>query len=226
MVVITDIREARRIRCILKLRRKASDVADWASATHPNLMSLSIGQVLTRTKRWHDEMKARASMQKARPGVVIHRFSDGWTFERLDERDQLKAEGESQGHCVGQDHYARDVEEGILEIYSLRDSKGIPHVTVEVDTTRVEALVESGAMSSMRAASLSGIAVQIKGRGNKPVRKAAYCTKLRDAFEIAGIFAQGDDWESCFKILDPEAWEAEMDRLDNHTPRRRARARR
>lgn len=45
-------------------------------------------------------------------------------------RDQLKYEGETMGHCVG--GYCDDVLEGRSRIFSLRDAKGEPHVTVEV----------------------------------------------------------------------------------------------
>ena len=44
--------------------------------------------------------------------------------------DALKYEGDTMGHCVG--GYCPDVLEGRSRIYSLRDAKGQPHVTVEV----------------------------------------------------------------------------------------------
>lgn len=43
---------------------------------------------------------------------------------------QLKYEGDSMGHCVG--GYCPDVLRGRSRIFSLRDAKGEPHVTVEV----------------------------------------------------------------------------------------------
>jgi hypothetical protein len=43
--------------------------------------------------------------------------------------DALKYEGETMGHCVGS--YCPDVLEGKSRIFSLRDSKGEPHVTIE-----------------------------------------------------------------------------------------------
>jgi hypothetical protein len=45
--------------------------------------------------------------------------------------DALKYEGDTMGHCVG--GYCPDVLEGRSRIYSLRDAKGEPHVTVEVN---------------------------------------------------------------------------------------------
>jgi hypothetical protein len=43
--------------------------------------------------------------------------------------DALKYEGDTMGHCVG--GYAPDVIEGRSRIFSLRDAKNEPHVTVE-----------------------------------------------------------------------------------------------
>jgi hypothetical protein len=42
----------------------------------------------------------------------------------------LKYEGDAMGHCVG--GYCEDVASGKSKIYSLRDAKGEPHVTIEV----------------------------------------------------------------------------------------------
>lgn len=44
-------------------------------------------------------------------------------------QDALKYEGDIMGHCVG--GYCDDVLEGRSRIYSLRDAKGQPHVTIE-----------------------------------------------------------------------------------------------
>lgn len=60
--------------------------------------------------------------------------------------DQLKYEGDTMGHCVG--GYCDDVLEGRSRIFSLRDAKGEPHVTVEVQTAKVnpnaDSIEESG----------------------------------------------------------------------------------
>lgn len=51
-----------------------------------------------------------------------------WPREMLEAA--LKYEGEVMGHCVG--GYCPDVMEGRSRIFSLRDAKGEPHVTIEV----------------------------------------------------------------------------------------------
>jgi hypothetical protein len=52
------------------------------------------------------------------------------TIDQQKLADALKYEGDVMGHCVG--GYCPDVAEGRSRIYSLRDKKGEPHVTVEV----------------------------------------------------------------------------------------------
>ena len=56
-----------------------------------------------------------------------------YSTRKIDQQpleDALKYEGETMGHCVGE--YCPDVIEGRSKIFSLRDKKGQPHVTIEV----------------------------------------------------------------------------------------------
>lgn len=62
------------------------------------------------------------------PERAIKEFNKSQAEEKL--ADALKYEGETMGHCVG--GYCPDVVAGKSRIYSLRDTKGEPHVTVEV----------------------------------------------------------------------------------------------
>lgn len=52
-------------------------------------------------------------------------------FGKKDLEEALKYEGDIMQHCVG--GYCPDVVEGRSRIFSLRDSKGEPHVTIEVN---------------------------------------------------------------------------------------------
>lgn len=52
--------------------------------------------------------------------------------------DALKYEGDTMGHCVG--NYCPDVMEGRSRIFSLRDAKGEPHVTIETRPSRVNVM--------------------------------------------------------------------------------------
>jgi hypothetical protein len=47
------------------------------------------------------------------------------------DKNQLRAEGDLMGHCVG--NYCQVVESGKTRILSLRDAKGLPHITIDAD---------------------------------------------------------------------------------------------
>jgi hypothetical protein len=63
----------------------------------------------------------------ATPERAIKEFNKSHAEEKL--ADALKYEGDTMGHCVG--GYCPDVLEGRSRIFSLRDAKGEPHVTIE-----------------------------------------------------------------------------------------------
>ena len=67
------------------------------------------------------------------PERATQEFLKEHSEERLAEA--LKYEGDTMGHCVG--GYCPDVLEGRSRIYSLRDSRGEPHVTIEVGKPQV-----------------------------------------------------------------------------------------
>lgn len=62
------------------------------------------------------------------PEDALTAFTD--EFHRSNIAEGLKAEGDAMGHCVG--GYCDDVAQRGTKIYSLRDAKGQPHVTIEV----------------------------------------------------------------------------------------------
>lgn len=85
-------------------------------------------------------------------------------FDRATRRQQLadalRYEGNTMGHCVG--GYCDDVVSGQSRIFSLRDAKGEPHVTIEVDP-QGGAYDEDG---SFTGESSSPAILQIKGKQN------------------------------------------------------------
>jgi hypothetical protein len=59
---------------------------------------------------------------------ALENFFDKKSNKQL--KDALDYEGKAMGHCVGS--YCDEVSEGNKKIYTLRDKKGEPHVTIEV----------------------------------------------------------------------------------------------
>lgn len=76
-------------------------------------------------------------------------------------RDQLRYEGDTMGHCVG--GYCDGVLSGRSRIFSLRDAKGEPHVTVEVGET----LAAPGSANYGSGIELPPRITQIKGKQDR-----------------------------------------------------------
>jgi hypothetical protein len=138
-----------------------------------------------------------------------------WPRETLEEA--LKYEGDVMGHCVG--GYCPDVLEGKSRIYSLRDKKGEPHVTIEVNPmsdsefqrsidwreySRQQNISQGQAdawLAEQRRNAPPTIA-QIKGKGNR-APKEEYLPMVQDFvrsgswgsvgdFKNTGLYRKGD----------------------------------
>jgi hypothetical protein len=124
---------------------------------------------------------------------VGHYYDEAGNFQRHPGEkileDALKYEGDTMGHCVG--GYCPDVLEGRKRIYSLRDAKGEPHVTIEVQPMRgselgryAADLPEGEDVATMKNPPLK--IVQIKGKGNR-APKEGYLPFVQD-------FVRGGKW--------------------------------
>lgn len=105
---------------------------------------------------WRAAQKAEAAQEMlSGPGVkLVREYPENnpkglrWVDLTHDGNDdatealgkQLKYEGDTMGHCVG--GYCDDVLEGRTKIFSLRDAKGEPHVTIEVAPGEQPAIVQ------------------------------------------------------------------------------------
>lgn len=125
--------------------------------------------------------------------VVGTYYDEAGNFQRHPREkileDALKYEGDTMGHCVG--GYCPDVLEGRKRIYSLRDAKGEPHVTIEVQPMRgselgryAADLPEGEDVATMKNPPLK--IVQIKGKGNR-APKEEYLPFVQD-------FVKGGKW--------------------------------
>lgn len=99
----------------------------------------------------------------------VELMDDPDTYPDMDEESaraalqkQLKYEGDAMGHCVG--GYCDEVLQGDSRIFSLRDAKGEPHVTIEARSDRrTPANWMEFATRSMREEDLQPIRDSLKG---------------------------------------------------------------
>lgn len=113
-----------------RLVQQLPSLLDYFKAERPDLSKLTIPEAFEKSHVWHQRFKGKEDSAGAyATNKVVKRWDDGFTMVQLGPED-CEVEGDLMGHCVGD--YAEDVAEGKTEIYSLRDPKNRPHVTIEV----------------------------------------------------------------------------------------------
>jgi hypothetical protein len=66
---------------------------------------------------------------------IVYTYADGWRVVNVLEENDLKVEGNRMNHCVGS--YCRAVTDGKTNIYSLRDPRNQPKVTIEINNDNI-----------------------------------------------------------------------------------------
>ena len=170
------------------------EVVDWATATHPVIMRFSFEDAVDEADAWHHALAAKGGRKIARDdrGEVVHAWPDGWTVQKL-SADQLAAEGDAMGHCVGGPEYVRSVRSHRARIYSIRDPKNQPHVTIEISTAYQHHSVR-----------------QAQGRGDTPPHK--YAGRITDF--LRSLALPTDKWGPALWYDAAEAGKRILERLD------------
>jgi hypothetical protein len=102
----------------------------WIELTKPNLKELPEGYQVKHTSH---NLPYLVNPEGLNVGYFEEGAGMSGALDRLSEdklKEALKYEGDTMGHCVG--GYCPDVASGQTRIFSLRDAKNEPHVTVEV----------------------------------------------------------------------------------------------
>jgi len=146
----------------------------------------------------------------------------------------LKYEGDTMGHCVG--GYCDDVAEGRSRIFSLRDAKGEPHVTIETSPSRKQyffrdvraavgddqaddwlneglQLSEMVERAGLREGNLPEDIVQIKGKQNR-APKDDYLPFVQD-FVKSGQWGNVGDLDNTGLVKLPDGRYITQQQMDN-----------
>jgi hypothetical protein len=118
-------------------RDELPNVLDWFHATHPDLTRFSIPEAIDAATTWHAALPAGSLPSGLEPGIVVARWADGATLQRLVTRRAVEDEGKAMRHCVGS-HWS-DVARGVA-VFSYRDVEGNPQATFEVESQRLSDL--------------------------------------------------------------------------------------
>lgn len=103
-------------------------IVDYLNAVEVNFDVISFDELKELSDNWHTtEFEIPADTGSYSTKDVVYDFGNGYTMVRVPPSD-LEIEGNKMGHCVG--GYCDYVNAGEGEIFSLRDSRNEPHVTI------------------------------------------------------------------------------------------------
>jgi len=145
--------------------RDINMVMDYIKQNDPDIMSMSYEEVQNESEKWHEELilKQQEEDSTYKSHNVVYTLPTGWEIVKLESED-CEPEGNNMGHCVG--GYSRDVAEGRTEIYSLRDTKNQPHVTIEMNTYELPKKETTYDFSGVTDKKYGIEIIQIQGKGN------------------------------------------------------------
>jgi hypothetical protein len=142
-----------------------ADVTDYLSTRTPaEIKNMGYADVMAKTQEWHAMLEqarkdpSKFSKKQLFQGTeTFMPASNDMKWLDVKSSDALSLEGNIMGHCVGGSNYCKSVEEGTRKIVSLRDKKGIPHVTIELASDNKNGVFDRVA--------------QVKGTANKAPTK-------------------------------------------------------
>lgn len=102
-------------------------------------------EIMQQTSEFMQEVKENPEKFSSNKPTVVYKFEDGFHWVHLHTSTQMRTEGQRMNHCIGNDCYYRKFETGTHDYYSLRDSRGQPHVSVELQKpNRIQQVKGSG----------------------------------------------------------------------------------
>jgi hypothetical protein len=141
------------------------DIKDYLSTRTPaEIKNMGYADVVAKTQEWHTMLEqarkdpSKFSKKQLTAGTEFYMpAKEDMNWLDVKSSDALSLEGNIMGHCVGGSNYCSAVNEGTKKIVSLRDKKGIPHVTIELAADNKNGVFDR--------------VVQVKGTANKePVK--------------------------------------------------------
>jgi len=113
---------------------------DWVEKSDPppDISSYSPERAIQASDEWHRMMASRGEgviYEPTQPDLIIYGPEwqnpewKGWTVQKVKSENDLLAEGNRMDHCVGS--FYENVESGKSTIFSLRDPRNNPHITIE-----------------------------------------------------------------------------------------------
>lgn len=228
-----------------RINQRRADLAAEANAALANNPAVHV------LKEYPDDPKGLRWVELKQPGEDV--LSEGWVKDGsgfYDDttgdyhsvhpalQDALRYEGDAMGHCVG--GYCDDVASGRSRIFSLRDAKGQPHVTIEtaprrVDDAILEMMDQEGSALSDNGVPMHDLygtflrekglpthdIIQIKGKGNRaPIED--YLPHVQDFVRTQGPWGEIGDLRNTGLTKLPDGRFINQQQIDEAVSRLRA----
>ena len=120
----------KRVEAFNTLRDNAARIRDWIDRTGEKLQGRTLENAVSETEKWHSESISleKGEFLPTKPEDILITYQEnGYTWQRISSGTDVKIEGQKMNHCVGS--YCDDVEQGKIDVYSLRDENNSPLVT-------------------------------------------------------------------------------------------------
>ena len=118
------------------------EIRDYLFTRTPaEIKNMGVVDVAAKSREWHRRMEAarqnpeKFSSKELFQGTTPVLDVDKYKWVDVKTPDALSLEGNIMGHCVGGSNYCNAVSKETTKIVSLRDKKGFPHVTIQLDKT-------------------------------------------------------------------------------------------
>lgn len=115
-----------------QLHSNISHIIDYFISEKPNLdlTRISFHDALIQSIKWTENQKEVFDDLNGRENFI--EFDDGYKWVKLSNEQAIDYEGYQMSHCVAS-NYKKDILTNKVSVYSLRDAKNIPHVTLMIN---------------------------------------------------------------------------------------------
>lgn len=116
-------------------------ISHWYMSTQPEIASYTLEAAYAATKQWEQASRGEGDEVYDGTDQVVYSWKEGafagWSIKKIMTQNNAIVEGNLMSHCVGDckyedgkiyDHY----QHSDVELFSLRDAKDHPHVTIEL----------------------------------------------------------------------------------------------
>jgi len=118
------------------------EIRDYLFTRTPaEIKNMGVVDAAVKAKQWHIKLAdARSNPEKFSRKELFNGTepvlpTEKGTWVDVKTPDALSLEGNIMGHCVGGSNYCNAVAKDTTKIISLRDKKGLPHVTIQLEKT-------------------------------------------------------------------------------------------